>query len=103
GVVQPNVVLGQSMGGVIARWALRDMEDKGQNHQTRLFISYDAPHQGANVPQGYQHLARHARDLYIKTGGTAILAETIQFFRGQAKPPAGSEPCQRTRSAANAG
>ncbi len=86
GVVQPNVVLGQSMGGVIARWALRDMEDKGQNHQTRLYISYDAPQQGANVPQGYQHLARHARDLYIKAAPLAGPVETIQFFRGRQSP-----------------
>lgn len=86
GVVQPNVVLGQSMGGVIARWALKDMEDKGQNHQTRLYISYDAPHQGANVPQGYQHLARHARDLYIKAAPLSGPVEIIQFFRGRLSP-----------------
>ena len=55
-----NVVLGQSMGGVIARYALRDMENRGINHETRLYISHDAPHQGANVPvsaqTAYQHL-----------------------------------------------
>lgn len=28
GSTQPNVVLGQSMGGVISRWALRDMENR---------------------------------------------------------------------------
>lgn len=44
GSVEPNVVLGQSMGGVIARYALRDMENKGKNHDTRLYISHDAPH-----------------------------------------------------------
>lgn len=65
GIIQPNVIIGQSMGGLIARWALRDMENKGQNHQTRLFISYDSLHQGANVPLGYQYLARHARNLYV--------------------------------------
>ena len=83
---EPNVVLGQSMGGVVARYALRDMENKGQNHQTRLFISDDAPQQGANVPQGYQHLARHARDLYVKTGVGAIAAEVIQVIRNGASP-----------------
>ena len=55
-----NVVLGQSMGGVIARYALKDMENKNIDHDTRLYISHDAPHQGANVPvsaqQAYQHL-----------------------------------------------
>lgn len=65
GVMQPNVVLGQSLGGVIARYALKDMENSSINHQTRLFISDDAPQLGANVPQGYQHLARHARSLYV--------------------------------------
>jgi hypothetical protein len=36
---EPNVVLGQSMGGVISRWALRDMENRSITHDTRLFIS----------------------------------------------------------------
>lgn len=62
------------------------MEDKGQNHQTRLYISYDAPHQGANVPQGYQHFARHVRDIYIKAAPLAGPVEIIQFFRGRQSP-----------------
>ncbi len=82
----PNVVLGQSMGGVIARYALKDMENTGQDHKTRLFISDDAPQQGANVPQGYQHLARHARSLYIRTGTTALTYEIIQLIRGGVSP-----------------
>jgi hypothetical protein len=36
---EPNVVLGQGMGGVISRWALRDMENRSITHDTRLFIS----------------------------------------------------------------
>lgn len=51
GSTEPNVVLGQSMGGVIARYALRDMENRNEDHQTRLYISQDAPHQGAHIPQ----------------------------------------------------
>lgn len=86
GVMQPNVVLGQSMGGVIARYALKDMENNSINHQTRLYISDDAPQLGANVPQGYQHLARHARSLYVKTGVTATIVETIQFIRNGVSP-----------------
>ncbi|MEO6868076.1 MAG: T9SS type A sorting domain-containing protein [Ginsengibacter sp.] len=86
GVMQPTVVLGQSMGGVIARYALKDMENTGLNHQTRLYISDDAPHQGANVPEGYQHLARHARSLYIRTGVTALTYEIIQLIRGGVSP-----------------
>lgn len=86
GVYIPNVVLGQSMGGVIARYALKDMENTGLDHKTRLYISDDAPHQGANVPQGYQHLARHARTLYFRAGGIATLIEIIQLIRGGVSP-----------------
>ena len=46
----PNAVIGYSMGGLVARWALKDMEDRRIDHDTSLYISYDAPHRGANVP-----------------------------------------------------
>lgn len=48
----PNIVMGQSMGGLIARYALCDMERRGESHQTDLFISHDVPYRGANVPIG---------------------------------------------------
>ncbi|MFS4483929.1 T9SS C-terminal target domain-containing protein [Hyunsoonleella sp. 2307UL5-6] len=63
-----NVVLGQSMGGVIARYALADMEDDPNlDHDTKLYISHDAPHQGANIPIGIQYFARHLADQFVKT------------------------------------
>ncbi len=63
----PSVVIGESMSGVIGRYALRYMETPAYTgstsrfrpelmHNTRLFITVDAPQQGANVPLGYQHL-----------------------------------------------
>ncbi|MGQ0738420.1 MAG: hypothetical protein ACT4OJ_05110 [Bacteroidota bacterium] len=73
GTNEPNVVLGQSMGGVIARWALRDMENKSLNHQTRLFISWDGPQLGANIPTTFQHLARHGNSVYLTSNGPAIV------------------------------
>jgi hypothetical protein len=54
-----NVVLGTSMGAVLAKYALRDMELHSINHDTRLFISMDGPHMGANVPLGLQALVQH--------------------------------------------
>lgn len=42
------------MGGIVARKALKNMESTGINHQTSLFVSYDAPHIGANAPLGLQ-------------------------------------------------
>lgn len=53
---EQNVVIGPSMGGLISRYALRFMELNALNHQTRLWISFDSPHYGANVPIGLQHL-----------------------------------------------
>jgi hypothetical protein len=70
----PNVVLGQSMGGLLARFALRDMEnqftatgDTTWQHQTSLYISHDAPHQGANIPLSILAFARHMIDQFVST------------------------------------
>ncbi len=67
-----NVVLGQSMGGTIARYALADMEERGINHDTRLFVSQDAPQQGANMPLGLQYAYRHLINQYIEIDNTYI-------------------------------
>jgi Secretion system C-terminal sorting domain len=94
GVMQPNVVLGSSMGGVIARMALGRMDrGGGQNgaggfaaHQTNLYVSLDAPHQGANVPLGYQAAARHATRMYVSTGGLVSAVEIIQLLSNGPSP-----------------
>ncbi|WP_298899835.1 T9SS type A sorting domain-containing protein [uncultured Psychroserpens sp.] len=49
------VIIGPSMGGLISRYALNFMEDDAQDHETRLWMSFDSPHLGANVPLGFQH------------------------------------------------
>lgn len=48
------VVVGPSMGGLIARYALAKMEQASEPHNTRLFVSFDSPHMGANIPLGDQ-------------------------------------------------
>lgn len=58
-----NVVLGQSMGGLIARYCLCSMEERGVPHDTRLFISHDAPHMGVNVSPGLQYLYWDIRNI----------------------------------------
>ena len=73
---EKNVVLGQSMGGVIARYALADMEQTGLDHKTRLFVSHDAPQQGANIPVGVQYMFRHVTNLfnrYSSPFGTQVI------------------------------
>ena len=51
---EENVLAGASMGGQITRLALRQMELDGIDHCTRLWISLDSPHRGANIPYGLQ-------------------------------------------------
>jgi len=48
-------VVGASMGGLVARYALACMEHEGIEHGTRLYISFDSPHRGANIPLGIQY------------------------------------------------
>ncbi len=47
------------MGGLISRYALKYMEQNSIDHETRLWLSFDAPHLGANVPIGFQHLLNY--------------------------------------------
>src|SRR5690606_7326330 len=63
---EKNVVLGMSMGGLVARYALRHMETTSRTHDTKLYISHDAPHQGANVPIAFQAMVRHLVGATIK-------------------------------------
>ncbi|PKD17150.1 hypothetical protein APR41_06870 [Salegentibacter salinarum] len=74
---EENVVIGQSMGGLIARYALKNMEDEGVSHETRTYISQDAPHLGANVPLGYQAAARHANKQYVQSPFQLLAGELV--------------------------
>jgi hypothetical protein len=50
------VIIGPSMGGQITRYALADMERRdasgtpNMKHRCRLWLSFDSPHLGANIP-----------------------------------------------------
>lgn len=54
------VLMGESMGGLIAKYALahREYVNNPKKHNVRLYISFDSPHGGANFPIGLQALAR---------------------------------------------
>ncbi|HEU4335606.1 MAG TPA: T9SS type A sorting domain-containing protein [Candidatus Eisenbacteria bacterium] len=60
GVAGPRTVAlaGASMGGLVSRYALAYMETNGLPHAVRTFISFDAPHMGANIPLGIQYWVR---------------------------------------------
>lgn len=58
GIVGPQTTValaGASMGGLVSRYALAHMETNGPSHSVRTFISFDAPHLGANIPLGIQY------------------------------------------------
>lgn len=57
---EQNVVMGLSMGGLCARYALANMTKNfpGTPTETRLLITHDSPHKGANVPLGLQYMIR---------------------------------------------
>jgi hypothetical protein len=81
------VVFAESMGGIIARYALTYMENDlytqnpnankpTQMHNTRLYISNDAPHQGATVPIAFQTFYRNLhKAFYFK-----VLKEFASHF-----------------------
>lgn len=54
-IMEQNVVMGMSMGGLCARYALANMTKNNIATQTRLLITHDSPHHGANVPLGLQY------------------------------------------------
>jgi hypothetical protein len=57
--------MGISMGGLVARYALRQLEIQGYDHQTKIFFSMDSPHNGANVPVGVQAALYHIKNYGI--------------------------------------
>jgi hypothetical protein len=75
-----NVIIGQSMGGLCARYALTKMESGGETHQVRLFISQGVPEQGAVVPLGFQYLENHVNKLYIRAGIGAAVYDEMNLF-----------------------
>ncbi|WP_293297227.1 T9SS type A sorting domain-containing protein [Pedobacter sp. UBA4863] len=62
GAPQQNVVMGISMGGLVARYGLAQMTKNNETTDTRLLITHDSPHQGANVPVGLQKVVQALGD-----------------------------------------
>ena len=83
---EPNVVIGPSMGGLISRYALAYMEKKlaetgnntKWNHDTRLWVSFDSPHQGANIPIGVQKGIQYFADEFEVESAQEFLNPTVK-------------------------
>lgn len=76
---EPNVVMGHSMGGLIARYALKKMEDKNIKHEVNTYISYDSPHLGAHIPlgvlYGFHAIRKFVKDYNILTALIELLGD----------------------------
>jgi hypothetical protein len=93
----PFVVIGESMSGLIARYALCYMESKPYlsdasrcqrqyMHNTRLLIEIDAPNQGANVPLADQYLYKYLSNLAIPFAASTLGAfnQYLNLLNGSA-------------------
>ncbi len=65
------VVMGASMGGQVARFALTWLEQQREPHCTSLYVSFDSPHFGASVPIGLQHMLQDLASLAILSADEA--------------------------------
>lgn len=80
GSTAPNVLLGQSMGGLVSKYALVKLEQEHYNHQVSLFIAHDSPMDGANIPVGAQYMLRHANELYTSNPFLYALGDHVVPF-----------------------
>lgn len=80
---EQNVIIGPSMGGIISRYALNYMESNALTDDTRLFISFDSPHLGANIPIGLQHQLN-----YLAFNGVNPVAEIQPIINDLLNSPA---------------
>ncbi|WP_421947317.1 esterase/lipase family protein [Phaeodactylibacter xiamenensis] len=75
GSSEPNTIIGISMGGVVGKLALLEMERDGETHDAEKFFTFDSPLRGANIPLGYQYLLEHA--VNIQVGGVSNLGSIV--------------------------
>lgn len=48
------IIIGESMGGLATRVAIAELEEDNFDHGVGLYVSFDSPHKGANIPLGLQ-------------------------------------------------
>ena len=58
-----SYVVGLGMGGLVASYALSDMEQQGKAHDVQKLLTVNSPHRGLNLPLGLQALLQHLRNL----------------------------------------
>ncbi len=80
GQLEQNVVMGISMGGLVSRYCLASMTKRSQPTQTRLLLTQDSPHQGANIPIGLQHFLYDLGEMTILGSKFKESSEKLKQF-----------------------
>lgn len=78
-------VIGASMGGLVSRLALINFEQNPSlygHHQVDTWISFDSPHQGANIPLGLQEF------LYFFEDRNSAFAAAKELYKILGRPAA---------------
>lgn len=57
------ILVGPSMGGLITRYCLKTMENAGEEHHVKLWLSFDSPQEGAYIPISLQWTINYLDDL----------------------------------------
>lgn len=57
-----TALVGASMGGLVARYCLGELQEQGVDHRVRTWIAFDSPQRGAVIPLGLQHWLDFFRD-----------------------------------------
>jgi triacylglycerol esterase/lipase EstA (alpha/beta hydrolase family) len=89
------VVIGESMGGLVARYALRKMEIEGQTHNCSHYISFDTPHKGASVPVGLQTLLNDLSDSNLLYALASLFSSELVETINAANTPAAQQMLMR--------
>ena len=89
GKIQPNVVIGASMGGLLTRFALKTMENRKIPHCTSTMVAFDAPLKGATAPLGVQGAIWYQHAVALNTSDTDDEVCTANQWNALITPVAG--------------
>lgn len=81
------VLIGESMGGLVGRIAIRNLELGNFTHNIGHYISFDTPHKGANAPIGFQKMLIDAEENWPRSIlglGSEEIEEAMEYFRSEA-------------------
>ena len=68
-----SIVIGHSMGGLVGKQALAEMERDDEDHQVAKFITFDSPLRGAHIPYSFQIMLQHLLAAELGPGGTKLI------------------------------